>query len=280
MKTLKTLIGKLTIVLLSAILIVSMINCKGDRNTKSVNESSEEGLNKTELKKKVRDIVYPMPTAFEVTEMINKIEASYIIGLSNKLSNVDKYFTDKDQALNLGVYNADLSYASTYNMQQEVMNFMEASEDLVIELGITGAFSKDFITEVETNIDNKERLTELITNSVYDTYEYLVKSDKEDLSLLVLAGTWIEAMYISCNISQVVYNNPELVKIILHQKSSLGKLIDLLQAHTEHATIQDILNDLKPIKTVYDGIDETGITESQLNNIIEKSNALRVKIIS
>lgn len=280
MKTFKTLTRKFTIVLLSAILVVSMINCKGGKKDAPANESSEAGLNKTDLKQKVRDIVYPMPTAFEVTEMINKIEASYIIGLSNELTNVDKYFTDKDQALNLGVYNADLSYASTYNMQQEVMNFMEASEDLVVELGITGAFSKDFVADVEANIDNKEKLTELITNSVYDTYEYLVKSDKEDLSLLVLAGTWVEAMYISCNISQVIYNNPELVKIILHQKSSLEKLVNLLQEHTEHATIQDILNDLKPIKEVYDGIDETGITESQLNNIIKQSNALRLKIIS
>ncbi len=277
----KTLTKKLTFVLLSGIFIVTIVSCKGDKKGAPVNETSTEAtLDKTEIEQKVRDILYPLPTAFEVTEMINKIEASYIIGLSNEIANVDRYFTDKEQALNLGVYNADLSYASTYNMQQEVMSLMEASEDLVVELGITGAFSKDFIGDIEANIDNKDKLTELITNSVYDTYEYLVKNDKEDLSLLVLAGSWIEAMYISCNISEIVYNNPELVKVILHQKSSLGKLIELLQPHNENAAIQEILNDLKPIKGVYDGIDETGITETQLNQIIEQTSTLRTKIIS
>jgi meiotically up-regulated gene 157 (Mug157) protein len=165
-------------------------------------------------------------------------------------------------------------------MQQEVMSYMEASENLIVELGITGAFSQDFVSDVEANIDNKEKLTHLITNSFYDTYEYLVKNNKEDLSLLVLAGTWIEAMYISCNISETVYHNPDLVNVILHQKSSLDKLIELLSSHNAHETIQSILTDLQPIKNVYDQIDETGITESQLNQIINQTTELRNKLIS
>jgi hypothetical protein len=281
MKTLKTQIRKLTVVLLSGIVLISVVNCTGGKKSEPTNDTSvDASINKDEVEQTVREIVYPLPTAFEVTEMINTIEASYIIGLSNAIENVDKYFTDKEQALNLGVYSADLSYASTYNMQQEVMSYMEASENLVVELGITGAFSKDFVSDVEASIDNKDKLTDLVTNSFYNTYEYLVKGDKEDLSLLVLAGTWVEAMYISCNISETVYHNPELVKVILHQKSSLDKLVELLAPHAEHQTIKGVLNDLNPIKSVYDEIDETGITEAQLKQIIEKTAALRLKIIS
>ncbi len=281
MKTLQSNFKKIKIFLLSVILIISIINCSGGKKSESVDEvSSEAKLDKEELKKEVGDVIYPLPTAFEVTEKINEIEASYIIGISNPLSNVDKYFTDKDQALNLGVYSADLSYASTYNMQQEVMTYMEASETLIKELGITGAFSQNFISDVEANIDNKDALVEFITDSFYDTYEFLVKNNKENLALLVLSGSWIEAMYISCNISESVYHNPELVKVILHQKTSLNKLIDLLEPKVEHETIQSVLNDLKPIKGIYDSVEETGIKENQLNQIIEQVNNLRNKIIS
>jgi hypothetical protein len=280
MKTLKTFIRKSATVLLSGILIVSLVNCSGGKKGAPTDEkSSKAKLDKDELQKKVEDVVYPLPTAFEVTEMINDIEASYIIGLSNETSNVDKYFTEKDQAINLGVYSADLSYASTYNMKQEVMNFMDASENLVVELGITGAFSVNFVDQVEANIDNKDKLVELITQSFYDTYEYLVKNDKEDLSLLVLAGTWIEAMYISCNISETVYHNPELVKVIMHQKNSLNELVELLKPHNEHESIQSILADLQPIKEIYDNVSDTGITQTQLMAIIEQTNEVRNKII-
>jgi len=280
MKKLTSLIKKGTIVLLSGILMVSLVNCTGGKKGAPAEETaSESKLDKEEVQKRVREVVYPLPTAFEVTEMINEIEASYIIGITNETGNIDKYFTDKDQALNLGVYSADLSYASTYNMKQEIMSYMETLENLVVELGITGAFSINFIDEVEANINNKDKLVDLITGSFYDTYEYLVKNDKEDLSLLVLAGTWVEAMYISCNVSETVYHNPELVTVILHQKSSLEKLMNMLKEHKEHESIQSILADLAPIKSVYDNIDETGITQDQLTNIIEQTNALRNKII-
>lgn len=281
MKTQMNIFRKTIPFLLAGLIVISLINCKGNKQEGSTEESAVESkLDKEDVEKKVREIVYPLPTAFEVTEMINKIEASFIIGITNPTSNVDKYFTDKDQALNLGVYSADLSYASTYQIKQEVMNFMDASQLLIMELDITGAFSKEFIDEVEANINNKDQLIDLITNSFYDTYEYLVKSKKEDLSLLVVAGSWIEALYISTNISETVYDNPDFVKIILHQKTSLDKLIDLLTPHNEHETIKSLLNDLKPIKEVYDSVDEKGITVEQLTQIKEKISTLRNQIVA
>jgi hypothetical protein len=278
MKTLKNQFKIISILLLSGVLVMSLINCTGKKGEPV--EGSDSKLDKASIEKTVRDVVYPLPTSFEVINMINKIEASYIIGLTNPLANVDKYFTDKSQALNLGIYSADLSYASTYNMKQEVMNFMDASEKLVKELGITGAFGSEFIEEVETNIDNKDLLVELITESFYDTYEYLVKNGKEDLSLLVLTGSWVEGMYISCNISNTVYSNPELIKVIMHQKTALYKLIELLAPHASHDTIQSLLNDLNPIKMVYDSVDEKGITQKQMEDIIAQTEALRNKIIA
>lgn len=278
MKTLKNYLKINSLVAIAVITLITFTNCGGKKGEPI--DSSSDKLNKSEIEKTVRDVVYPLPTSFEVINMINKIEASYILGLTNPINNVDKYFMDKAQALNLGIYSADLSYASTYNMKQEVMNFIDVSEKLVKELEITGAFNRDFIEEIETNIDNKDILIELITESFYDTYEYLVKNNKEDLSLLVLTGSWVEAMYISCNISNTVYSNPELVKVIMHQKTALDKLVELLNAHSAHESVAAILTDLNPIKAVYDSIDTNGITQKQLDEIIKQTEALREKIIS
>ncbi|MGE0088519.1 MAG: hypothetical protein AB7S50_03485 [Bacteroidales bacterium] len=278
MKTLKNYLKITSLVAIAVIALVTLTNCGGKKG-EPVNTSAEK-LDKAKIEKTVREVVYPLPTSFEVINMINKIEASYILGLTNPITNVDKYFMDKAQALNLGIYSADLSYASTYNMKQEVMNFIDVSEKLVKELEITDAFNSDFIEEIETNIDNKDILIELITESFYDTYEYLVHNNKEDLSLLVLTGSWVEAMYISCNISNTVYSNPELVKVIMHQKTALDKLIELLNAHSTHESIAAIITNLNPIKSIYDSIDANGITQKQLDEIIKQTEALRVKIIS
>ena len=142
-------------------------------------------LKKDTVKKDVREFVYPLPSAFEVTEMLNRIEAAYIFSLSNPTSNVDKYLSTKSQALNLGVYSADLSYASTYNQKQQTIDFMNASTALITKLDMQSALDAKLLEKVEANIDSKEALVEIITNSFYDTYEYLNKNDRSSLSILV-----------------------------------------------------------------------------------------------
>lgn len=275
--TMMSILRKISPVYILPLVMAFVISCKGPTGEEKQDEAK---LKKEEVEKTVREVVYPLPSTYEITEMLNEIEASYILGLTNDIANAEKYFTDKKQALNLGVYSADLSYASTYNMKQQTLDFMDVSQDLVKELRITGAFSSGFVEEVETNIDNKEELVDLITNSFYDTYEYLVKNNKEDLSLLVITGSWVEALYITTHISETTYENPRIVEIIMEQKDSLAKLLELLKPHNEHETIQDLLIELKPIMEVYQEVGDSSITQKQLKEIVSRIANIRADIIS
>lgn len=127
----------------------------GDKEQKT---ATEPRIEKEKIEKDVKEFVYPLPTSFEVTEMLNRIGAAYILTLSNSVDNVDKYLTEKKQALNLGVYGADLSYASTYNQKQQTMDYMEASRKLIDALNISGALPSDIIEQIEQNQDNKDKL--------------------------------------------------------------------------------------------------------------------------
>lgn len=272
-----SIVRKFSPVYILPLVVAFVFSCNGPVKKE---QQADSKLKKEEIEKKVREVVYPLPSTYEITEMLNDIEASYILGLTNDLANAEKYFTDKKQALNLGVYSADLSYASTYNMKQQTLDFMEVSQELVKELRITGAFSSDFVDKVESNIDNKEELVELITNSFYDTYEYLVKNNKEDLSLLVVAGSWVEALYITTNISETTYENPRIVELIMKQKSSLAKLIELLAPHKDHETIKQLLVDLRPIMEIYQEVGDTSISQKQLQEIVSRITKIRTDIVS
>jgi hypothetical protein len=164
-------------------------------------------IEKKEVKEDVREFVYPLPTSYEVTKMLNRIGASYILTLPNSPENVEKYLTEEKQALNLGVYGADLSYASTYNKKQQTMSYMEASKKLVDALNISGALPSDIIEKVEQNQDDKDELVDIITNTFYDTYEYLNANGRGSVSMLVLAGSWVESLFISTNISEKNFKN-------------------------------------------------------------------------
>ncbi len=268
---------KTLIPLLFAVVVV-MASCNMGKKP-SGNSSGSGELDKARVEKDVREFVYPLPTSFEVTEMLNRIGAAYILTLTNPVSNSEKYLTEKAKAINLGIYGADLSYASTYNQKQEVINFMEVSKKLIDALNITGAISPDIIDQIEANENDKDKLVDLITNSFFDTYEHLNKNDRGEVSMLVLAGSWVEALYISTHISEDTFNNKEIVKIVMEQKASLLKLVSLMEIVKEDPAIAETLNQLTNLNNIYNSIEDGSITKDQMDAIVKEVNVVRNKMV-
>jgi len=269
-------ISRYTVILFA--LAISVVACKPVDNKKSAKQTVKPLLKKT-IEKQVKDVVYPLPTTFELTSMLNRIGADYILGLSNSTENADKYFTEKARALNLGVYGADLSYASTYNRKQETMLFLKASKTIIDNLEITSTYNETLVEDVEKNLDNKDQLVKLVTNSFYDTYEFLNKNGKANLSLLVVSGSFVEGLYIATHISQNTYANSEIVKVIFDQKTSLEKLLVVLQPENKDPNIAEMISKLSGLKASYDKIVDGSMTEAQLNEIIASVGKLRDQLV-
>jgi len=253
---------------------------KAQKEEDKQEQTEREEITKSEIKEKVSEEVYPLPSTFEITETLNEIGASFIIALTNDVENADKYVTQEKQALNLGVYSADLSYATTYNMKQYIMDYMDANRTLVDELGISGAYSPEFVKKIKENFNNKEQLVDMLTSSFYETYKYMNKQGNEELALLIVAGSWIEAMYITTHISENTYHNQKIVDLIRQQESSLNKLLNLLKPQSSNNSIQNVIKDLQPIKEVYDNRGNQGFTEEQVMKLQELSGEIRNEIIS
>lgn len=266
------------------LLIVGLLFANHSCKPRSGEEKEEkkilfEPIAKEAIKSSLKEFVYPMPTSFEVIEMINDLEIGYDIGVSNLTENADQYFTEKSKAINLGIYGADLSYASTYQMKQEVMLFLETSRRLADDLGIASIYNEELIREVENNIDNKEMLIDIITNSFYDIYSQLNQNGKANLALLGVAGSWVESLFIATRVSSNVYHNIGLVKIIHKQKISLEKLMDILNDGKGDGNIDEMIKELTPLNNIYERIDES-LSEKQVNSIMMEVEKLREHLVS
>ena len=231
------------------------------------------------IKSGLKEFVYPLPTSFEVIKMINDLEIGYDIGVSNLTENADKYFIEAKKAINLGVYGADLAYASTYQMKQEVMLFLETSRKLADDLGIASIYNEELVSEVENSIDKKEELVELITNSFYDIYSQLNKNGKANLALLGVAGSWVEALFITTQVSANVYHNIGLVKIIHKHKTSLETLMDILNDNNGDEKIDKMIKELTPLYNIYETVDEN-LSEKQVNAIVTEVEKLRTQLVT
>lgn len=272
-------IQSIVILLAVGFIVLTVNSCKsGTENDKSGKKAILKPVAKEKIKGELKEFVYPLPTSFEVVEMINDLEIGYDIGISNITANADNYFTEAKKAVNLGIYGADLAYASTYQMRQEVMLYIETSGKLADDLGIANIYNEKLISDVENNIDNKDKLVDLITDSFYDIYSQLNQNGKSGLSLLGVAGSWVESLFITTQVSANVYHNIGIVEIIYDQKSSLEKLMNILNDNKGDDNIDNVIEDLTPLYNIYKTVDEN-LSEKQVNAIVNEAEKTRTKFV-
>ena len=268
---------KLFSILLVAIIFVTA--CKQGIKPASSQASDQQKLNKEEIKEGLKEVAYPLPEPFQVYNMLDDIGASYLGSVMNPVQNIDKYFTDKAKASNVGVYAADLGYAATYNNAVDFKAYSTVLKSLVDDLGVSVDYSILQNEESKEKFTNKDTLVGYITNVFYDTYSFLYAESTPSLAGLMATGAWVEGLYITTHISKDTYNNTEMVKIIYKQGESLGKLIDLLKKFDNDETAKSLLNALIKLKGMYDSTNGS-LTEEQLKSITLTIETIRLSIIS
>ncbi len=271
---------------ISAFAIFVLISCGGqEQKDQKQSEQAKEDTEVMEMEgqteTKVKRIDYPIPTPVEVTTMLNEAGASYVSGLPNPVENADSYITEASKALNLGVYGTDLSYACTYNNAQQINLYLEKFHKLTEDLGVKSLVNQKLVQRVEQNISNLDSMHAIISNSYYDTFDYLNENDKGDVSVLVLAGGWIEGLYISTQLAKSAMDKEEMLKGITEQKSSFNELLALTRAYKEeNEAVEDIYQDLISLEDIFDSMTAgEPISEEKLDVLAEKIEIIRNEII-
>lgn len=243
------------------------------------NESAEQDTT-TMVKAQKYSVEYPLPTPFEITRMLDEAGASYIFDMSNSSDNVGKYLTEKEQAVNLGIYGADLSYAATYNRTQETQIFMNCSRQLTESLGIAGVFEESIIKRIEANIENKDSLHLIISDTFYGTFDYLNNNSKGAISVMVLAGGYIEGIYIASQIYLIAGDTKNIIDGISAQKAVTEQLLSLMQTYSDNSSVAELIAELNKIKVVFDKTaGNAQLTDAQVKELAKVVESVRSKLI-
>jgi hypothetical protein len=221
---------------------------------------------------------YPLPTSYEITSLIYEAGAPYILSLSNDPQKAGDYITQRDKALNLGVYGADLCYASAYMMKQRTLFYLESSKTLIDELGISTSFNMHYAERVENNLDNRDSVIAIVEESFFDTWDHLVTNEQDILARLVVSGSWIEGMYITTSIAKSSRDNTTFLQILATQSNSLNKLVSLLEPVKDMNDISMIYQRLIELQGIYENVGES-LTSDQLEAVFGKVAELRQAII-
>lgn len=267
-----------------AVLLIPVIITGFSALTSCKNSTAGKEQKKIELEQKeniesqIQSNVYPLPSSAEVIKMLTDLEVGYIFGISNPVENTKKYLSSTSRAINMGVFGADLSYATLYNINQEVINYLDAIRGLANELNMSRIYDETLYENIKKNFDNKDELVKVLTSSFNATYNYLSENEQQALALLVVGGAWVEGMYLTTHVSDAAFNVAGISKNLIEQKKSFELFLEILKPYENDPIISDFISKLQPVKTVYAGLG-TSLTEQNIKDITKAIATVREQIV-
>ena len=215
------------------------------------------------VKNNTQKVFTTVPSPIEMATLLQKAGAKYDKSILNDIENASKYSSTASKALNLGVYGADLTYTSVFDQTNESMFFLTASKKLADGLGVSEAFKKETLDRMQNNVNDKDSMMAIISNSFGDIDSYLQENDRANVSALVIAGGWVEGLYLACKIAKIASNPADIKTRLAEQKLSLNSLLAILNAYSADAAVTDVAKDLTALKEVY-----TNVTVNTSNSTV------------
>lgn len=226
----------------------------------------------------IANIPSPVSSVNELSSWGVPYNTAILIDTKKPLSGDEFY-----KAIQLGAFNIDMSYAMVNNVGEDVLKYMKAVLVKSDALGLKSAVDQMVGKRAEQNIANKDSLLRILDEIFVKSDSYLRTNDRVYTASAVFAGSWIEALYLTCKITEAGTDaavKEKGYKELWDQRFYLKNLSELLNEYKdkkECAALNDqfkvILNEITAIK------DPKDFKEANFKTISGQIYALRASII-
>lgn len=213
-----------------------------------------------------RNLIISLPSPIETAALLQQSGAVFNESILNSPNAYSNYVTTEQKALNLGIYGTDLSYCALFGQSQTSLVYMAGIKKISDELQISEAFSPELMNRFEANLSNKDSIIEVVTETYWASKEYLERDDRENVSTLVVTGSWVEGLYLACEVSKSVENNSGIIQRIAEQKYSINNLITLLERFENDPVNKDILNELYGLQKIFNSLNVVRTSSNTVTN--------------
>lgn len=252
------------------LVLVSLFSCGTEKKTddkeflESLDSVQVSGSADSEL---VNSILNQIPSPLEISVLLKKSGTSYNNSILNSADNASRYNTNYKKALNLGIYGTDLGYTNIFEKSEQGFKYIATIKKLADELNIGQFFDVETIGKLAANNDNLDSLLLLTTQNFNDINHYLQSQGRDNLSVLLLTGGWLEAMHITCQ-TATLKQVKELYETIGEQKIILEQLVSIYDQYPSDANMVGLQEDLKKLSSVYEKVTISHIYKESTTEIV------------
>lgn len=286
-------------IIILLVLVWLSYSCTSKKGGESV-DSTSFSVSKSEIEKQIDSLVYDIPSPAEIPFLLQQTGADFMPTLLNDINNVDVYMaTNHKSAINMGVFATDIGYLIAYDRTQEALRYINETRKISDKLGLNSTYSTKMLGRFERNLDKKDSLGSIINEAINSSEEFLEKLDRLELSAKIVAGSFIEGLYIS---TQIIRQYPDilsqeqkdlimtkLMKVIVDQERPLNELARLLSSFEQDEELEQLYTDLNWLISDFQALNlkeklsnnEGGVVlqENMLQNITDHLEEIRGRMV-
>lgn len=245
------------------------------------------------------EMSYQVPSPKEMFQFIRQVgsknnKRTDVLNPTDKAKN---YSEARAKAVNFGIYSCDLTYCSIFEIGTEALKYFKVVKQLGDEIGVSTSIKPEMLKRLEKNMGNPDSLVEIADDMYFSSFETLQNGQQGNTLAMVVAGGYVEGLYIATNLIKYEKNSPA-VERIAGEKFTLENIIEFMKKYESDAGVKEVIGQLNDLKsafeqditatdkgkvemksdkgtTVLGGGEELSMTEAQYKAITEKVAAIR-----
>jgi hypothetical protein len=198
----------------------------------------------------MEEIIQNISSPIEMASLIKELGVPFSARYLSNVSEENRYASPFKMALSLGILGADLGYLNVYEKTGSSLNYLSGISRLSDGLKINQFFDFNTLKRLASSSTSLDSLVFLSVHSFNNMDDHLRKTERSNLSALMVAGVWIEGMYL---VTQVAKEKPNetLAGYIGEQKSILNDLLIILKNYESDDQFSQLIADLEKIKSEF-----------------------------
>ncbi len=244
---------------LSAATLLAVSSCGGDSEKTDETDIIDSTKVEDTQVSPISETFFQVPSPGEMLTFIKMIgNNNKDTKMLNPASNAKNYTDAKSKALNFGIYSCDLSYCSIFEIGAEALKYFPVVKSLGDQIGVSTAIKPEILKRLQDNLGKPDSLA-LITDDIYfSSFETLEGSKQGPTLACVVAGGWIESIYIATQLAQYKANSP-IIERLADQKYTLENIIEFFKKHEADANVASIKADFESLLAEFNKIAEKDV---------------------
>jgi hypothetical protein len=201
----------------------------------------------------INGIIQSIPTPIEIASLLKSNGSTYDAAILNNTDNANKYNTNYNKSMNIGIYSADLGYINIYEKTFSAINYLSTVKGLADDIKVGQFFDFETLKRLATNNNNYDSLLYVSTDNFNKMDAFLREQKRGELSVLMISGAWLEGLYIASQVNKQT-NNKELSERIGFEKINLDNILVILNAYKQDKYFANIVSQFDKLKTIYDKV--------------------------